>query len=1191
MSLTPNHDQTDRLARVHQVVEDCLNRRDAGELVADDQVLAAHPDLLPELASELRGAAAVRRARRQAEQRDTVAPPASPSPGALETDWLAAGSFPGYEIIREIHRGGQGVVYQAIQRGTKRRVAIKVIREGPFAGPRDRSRFEREVEILGRLNHPNIVAIHDSGTAAGSHYFVMDYISGQPLDVWMASEARAIDATLRLFARICEAVNAAHLRGVVHRDLKPGNIRIDANDKPHVLDFGLAKVATGGEPSAMTMTGQFLGSLPWAAPEQAEATPDQIDVRTDVYALGVILYQMLTGKFPYAVVGNMRDVLDRIVHAEPLRPSSVRGDLNDEVDTIVLKCLKKERERRYQSAGELARDIGRYLTGEPIEAKGDSFGYVVKKQIQKHRVAVGVGAAFALTITLGLILSLTLWQRAVVERDQARTLRAAAEQAREAEEAQRERAESNEARALHEAARAAEISGFLESLMMAADPFPMAVGAELPRHFGGQAKLTDVLDDAVVRLDAHPLRDPQADATIRFRIGISYLGIGRIDESRANLERALDTRRRLYGAEDPRTLECQIGLVWNLAILGDHDAGEQLGWQTVRGLEKALGRAHESTLAAMTALTLSLQLSGKPADAADLSREMLDIIRTSDPKPRFAAFVPQATLGAQLATMGQFDEARATLDEAITAGTAQSAGKHPFLSLAFIMRGHVYAVDGEFEQAEEAMRRGIQICRETVGDDSLTRWFFEAALSDVIAEQGRRADAARMDADLLEQSRARYGDRHAVTAGFISRLGMRYVELGQWERAESQFRAWSALREQLPLVENYQQAQCVYLFGLAQHNQNKVAEAESLYRQGWEIGERHPGRHVWRHEHLLVRLGQLLDQQGRHDEAAPLYDQIWQRLQAQPDVRLFADLAVTSRQMGRLEVAEACCRRWVDYVKGTPGVDRRSRVYAMNELANLLWERGQLAESAALYRGVLDRQRELLGSADPNLADVLDTLGFRLFQLGDYTGAEPLYREALAILRSTKGEDDPILARTINGLAVVLEAKGDHAAAEPLVREALALRRRTLPPEDPEIGHSLVDLGVVLLQQGKCAEAETALRECLAIREKSPPFWGRFDVMSALGEALAGQGKFEAAEPLVLQGYEGLKDDPQAWDVRKHQALERIIHLYEQWGKPDQSAGWRARRPAIEAAQPPSPAPAGGAKRAVSPGSQPPGRS
>lgn len=326
---------------------------------------------------------------------DAETVPASPGGTRRRTPAPTPVSFSGYEILREIHRGAQGVVYLAIQKGTKRKVAIKVLREGPFADARSKARFDREVQVLGRLKHPNIVTIHDSGAEGGHVYYVMDYISGQPLDEHVAHTDRSIEGTLRLFGRICEAVGAAHLKGIVHRDLKPSNIRIDTEGEPHVLDFGLAKVALGDttdetRPQLMTVTGQFVGSLPWASPEQAGASPQMIDVRSDVYSLGVILFQMLTAQFPYDVEGSMRDVLGNILEAEPAQPSAVRKQIDAEVDTIVLKCLQKEPARRYQSAGELARDIDRYLAGEPIEASRDSMSYLLRKRsrryVQKHPV-------------------------------------------------------------------------------------------------------------------------------------------------------------------------------------------------------------------------------------------------------------------------------------------------------------------------------------------------------------------------------------------------------------------------------------------------------------------------------------------------------------------------------------------------------------------------------------------------------------------------------------------------------------------------------------------------------------------------------------------------------------------------------------------------------------------------------------
>jgi tetratricopeptide (TPR) repeat protein/predicted Ser/Thr protein kinase len=368
-------------------------------------------------------------------------------------DLPAPDAFPGYEILREIHRGGQGVVYQAIQKTTRRKVAIKLLHGGPFTGSTGRSRFEREVQVLGQLSHANIVRIHDSGvTADGSFFYVMDYISGRSLDELIADKRPDVDQTLALFVKICDAINAAHLKGIIHRDIKPSNIRVDANGEPIIVDFGLAKIAVPdvieGEgmdksPQLMTLTGQFIGSLPWASPEQAEGLPGNIDVRTDVYSLGVVLYQMLTGQFPYRVIGNMRDVLDNILKAQPARPSTVRRQIDDEVETIVLKCLSKDRDRRYQSAGELGRDLKRYLQGQPIEAKRDSTAYMLGKALHRYRVPVALASAAVVALVIVAVWMSVLYRQADRATQRATQALAAERTAREAEDRQRARAERN----------------------------------------------------------------------------------------------------------------------------------------------------------------------------------------------------------------------------------------------------------------------------------------------------------------------------------------------------------------------------------------------------------------------------------------------------------------------------------------------------------------------------------------------------------------------------------------------------------------------------------------------------------------------------------------------------------------------------------------------------------------------------
>jgi serine/threonine protein kinase len=328
------------------------------------------------------------------------------SPGTSRTSEASSDSmFEGYDIHDQLPLGGQAVVYKATQKATKRTVALKVLLQGPHASTRAQYRFEREVDLAASLQHPNIVTIYDSGIAKGQYYFAMQYIEGRPLDEYVESEKLSVRQIMELFEKVCSGVAYAHQRGVMHRDLKPGNIMVDAKGEPHILDFGLAKLTDGSEQTSpdMAMTsipGKVIGTLAFMSPEQATAQPDKIDVRTDVYSIGIILYKILTDKFPYDVSGSMLAILRTIQEAEPIRPSTIIRRLNSEVEAILLKSLAKEPDRRYQSAAHLQQDIDYWLKGMPISARADSSIYLLRKIITRHYYASSV-VALLLVIVFG----------------------------------------------------------------------------------------------------------------------------------------------------------------------------------------------------------------------------------------------------------------------------------------------------------------------------------------------------------------------------------------------------------------------------------------------------------------------------------------------------------------------------------------------------------------------------------------------------------------------------------------------------------------------------------------------------------------------------------------------------------------------------------------------------------------------
>ncbi len=472
---------------------------------------------------------------------------------------LTSISIDGYEIQREIRRGAQGIVFEAVQLAAKRKVALKLLLSGAFATTAQRRRFEREIELVAGLDHPGIVTVFDSGvTQAGQLYFAMQYVDGITLDQWTdcaitgstESKRDVLRQCLNVQARICQAVHHAHLHGIIHRDLKPGNILIDSDDQPHVLDFGLAKPfdpETIRASQTVTQAGQFMGTIAYAAPEQTRGDPTVIDVRSDVYALGVILYEMLSGTLPIEPDADLRATLRAIVELTPVPPShssTTALPIDRDLDTIVMTALAKDRPRRYQSAQALLEDIEHYLNGEPIDTRRDSSLYVLRKNLVRHRIALSIVTLFVLLL-VGFSISMSiLYQRATIEADKVK-----------------------------------QINLFLEDTL----------GSVEPMTPGQAVTVREMLDEAAQWIDIALSDQPEVQAAIHTTIGNGYRALGLYDRSNYHFTESLRIRRDLFGEH-----HAQVAQSLNAMALLRHSEGrleeaQQLFEDALRIREDVLG--------------------------------------------------------------------------------------------------------------------------------------------------------------------------------------------------------------------------------------------------------------------------------------------------------------------------------------------------------------------------------------------------------------------------------------------------------------------------------------------------------------------------------------------------------------------------------------------------------------------------
>lgn len=837
-----------------------------------------------------------------------------------------------YQLVRVLGEGGFGTVFLADQeRPVRRRVALKVLKAG-MDSAEIVSRFEAERQALAMMNHPSVAAVYDGGTTPdGRSFFVMEHVPGESIIDYCDHKRLSIEDRLALFIQVCAAVQHAHQKGIIHRDLKPSNILVTVHDGaalPKVIDFGVAKARGGppGDVSMHTQEGVMIGTPEYMSPEQFEGASQDIDTRADIYALGVVLYELLAGIPPFdfrsmrragiseimrvvreeeapapsTKIGRMRAEAAALAEKRGTEARSLARALRGDLDWIVLRCLEKDRGRRYESAGELALEIRRHLANQPVTAGPPSRSYRIRKFVRRHRGGVIAAGLLAVTIVGAVTGMAMLSAWALREKDRAETaLIAEAEQRKLAEQRQKETEEvaDFQSKMLSEIDVEAMGRGIKEQ-------FRAQVQASLERQYVGRdaerrkrtaeevesdlsaydqraatAQAVDVarrvMDEYVLGRAEKVLEKEFADkpltmARLRSALGIAYLALAIYEPAERNLQSALDIELREKGGDHPDTLASINNMGHFLVTQGKFAEAEPYWREALEKRRRVLGDDDKDTVQSVSNIGYLLMQQGKAAEAERYLRDALDGFRRTRGDDHTDTLTAINNVGFVLQAQGKFAEAEPYHREALERCRRVLGDDHPETLAAANNLGFLLGRLHRYEEAEGYCRTALEGCRRVLGDDHPRTLTLINNIGSLIQARGNLAEAESYHREALERRRRVFGDDHPDTLGSIYNMAYllqvqeRYSEAERFNRE-----ALAGFRRALG-AEHPHALYPIHTMGDLCRAQGRLDEAEQNYREALAarrriLGNAHPDTFRTYHE-----LAGLLLQMRRFEEAEKL---------------------------------------------------------------------------------------------------------------------------------------------------------------------------------------------------------------------------------------------------------------------------------------------------------------------------------